>query len=313
MLNTIKSMPTVIKIFILLLIFGCTKAQPIPINNGGSPLPINNGSAPIPVNPTNEVPLYIAAGQSNCGNAFLSESTAGEIALYDKTYTNVKIYNRYLAMTSFANMDIGTNTNSSGGEGVSNPGEYGFEASLFKLFNDTLPNRNYYFIKYGHTGTSLGGVWKHTFNGLNFDKLMIAVADAVDEIIADGKVPVLKAFFWVQGEADATAQSFANAYLTNLTGFFNQFNIEYSAIRTARNLSSDTTYLKVITENDATAFAPAIYRATVTQAKIDYCANASNNAVFVETQDLPVIRVVHWTSAGQITLGSRFFNLVRNL
>lgn len=305
--------------FILPFFTDAQQVITLPINGGGVGIKINaNRPGTVYINFQEAPPIvtedtvayfYIMAGQSNCGTARTSEMSGPEAALYDKDWANPKIYNRYMEMTAFDSLKTGTNTASD-----PNPNsQFGAESYFFKKMLDTFPNRKMYLLKYGHSGSTLCGTWRYNASGLNFDKLMLATADALDEMIADGKTPVLKAFIWIQGEGDAVDLGCANAYGNNLTNFFNTFKTEYNAMLTARGLSTVTNINKLITDNYAAGWSSAVYRDTIHSAKVIYCANPANTAEFIPTQDLPLRSgdVVHWSATGTLTLGDRLWQYLK--
>jgi hypothetical protein len=244
------------------------------------------------------VPLYIFAGQSNMGRSVMSEMTASEVTAYDQTYTDVKMYN-VRAGSSFADLNIGSNTY------LDNATEFGAEASFIKNLQ-TYNSGEKYLLKHGVGNTAIQ-YWLTT----GYTNLINGVADAVSEMAAAGKYPRLAAFYWMQGENDATNSTTAANYGTNLSSFFTRFKISFDSIMNVNGFDVRWDWCKVIGRigNNNVAIQP--YNADVRAAQEAFCANASNNAILIDTDDLPLKDLVHYSATGQITLGERIFNQIK--
>lgn len=87
--------------------------------------------------------------------------------------------------------------------------------------------RDFYMFKYAKGGTSLDGNWKSRGKHGLYDKAIVSLNRAKDAICATGKYPVVKALFWMQGEADAVFPAMAVKYSENLKRFISQSREDY--------------------------------------------------------------------------------------
>lgn len=242
--------------------------------------------------------LYIFAGQSNMGRSVVSEMTAAQITAYDQTYTDVKVYN-VRAGTAFADMNIGSNVY------LDNATEFGAEASFFKNLQAYNPSEKY-LLKHGVGNTAIQ-YWLTT----GYTNLINGLADAISEMAAAGKYPRLAAFYWMQGENDATNATTAANYGTNLASFFSRFKVSYDSIMTVNGFDVRWDWCKVIGRigNNNVAIQP--HNAAVRTAQENFCANPSNNAILIDTDDLPLKDLVHYSATGQIMQGERIFTQIK--
>ena len=248
------------------------------------------------------VDLNIFSGQSNMGRSVTGEMTAGELSTYGGTHDSVMIHNGRVTAT-FQTMVVGTNTILDGA------GEFGAEAAFYKWMND-YQSKKRYLIKYGVGNTSMYIYWKP--GGIGYTALINNVADAIAEIAAAGKYPRLSAFYWMQGENDATNATWAAAYESNLGLFFDTFKNDYDSILALHGFVQRWPFVKVLGKINGIDNPIMTERETVRTAQINYCANPSNNAILIDTDDLPLKDNVHYSAQGQLTLGQRIYLQVRN-
>lgn len=248
------------------------------------------------------VDVNIFSGQSNMGRSVTGEMTAEEQTAYAGTHDSVMIHNGRYAAT-FQTMVIGTNTILDG------VGEFGAEASLYKSLNQ-FRNKKRYLIKYGVGNTSMYLYWKP--GGIGYTALIDNVADAIAEIAAAGKYPRLSAFYWMQGENDATSPTWAAAYEDNLELFFDTFKNDYDSILALHGFVQRWPWVKVLGKINGIDNPTMTERETVRAAQVAYCAVASNNAILIDTDDLPLKDNVHYSARGQILLGQRIYEIIKD-
>lgn len=247
----------------------------------------------------NYTDLYIFAGQSNMGRSLTAEMSTNQATNYDITVSNTKIHNGRVS-ASFVDMNVGQTTY------LDNTGEFGAEASFFKLIQDYKPKERY-LIKYGVGNTELYTYWSP--GGTGYTALITNVGDAIAEMAAAGKYPRLAFFYWMQGENDATNLTWANDYETKLGNFFTEFRQDFDSIMVANGFQVKWKWPVIIGKINAPA---TDYRATVRTAQENYCFNTSNYAIIVHTDALPLRDAVHYSATGQITLGAELFRMFKD-
>jgi len=93
----------------------------------------------------------------------------------------------------------------------------------------------------GSTGLAAGSSavdWNPATTGEHFDTLAGYISTQLTLLFKNGREPFIKSFLWIQGERDAAAAEYANAYYTNLAAFFTKwgtllpgvFNIQISQL-----------------------------------------------------------------------------------
>lgn len=290
------------KFLIIIILFPfLTEAQTIYINGVGRTASINSGQpSSITINDFgNTVFLYILAGQSNVGRARTSSMTAQQQAAYQGLIPNTKIFNPYLSTTLLYDLNVGTNTML---RNANFTNEFGCEASLLRR----RPG-NKCLLKFGVGSTTMQGNWNSIQNRPLWQDLLAYTNTVVAALIADGKVPILKAFIWMQGEGDATSDSFSANYYMRLQAFFDDYKTFWDGIIAANSLPAHT-YTVVVGRINGPDL---VYRAGVRQAAVDFCAIPGNNAVMIDTDSYPLeADNVHYTAAGQIQFGIDILNAI---
>lgn len=176
--------------------------------------------------------------------------------------------------------------------------------------------RNFYIFKYAIGGTFLATghapySWGSRGTGGIYDSAVAKLNAAKDAICNTGKYPVVKAMFWMQGEADATDVAAALAYRANLTRLVNQSREDF--------LGSTAPFVLGLVDNYVTGLWP--YAAVVRAAQRLAVASTSQTA-YVETNDLPLYPAdcatgiecdAHYTTVGQYGLGTRFYSAYLSL
>ncbi|TDH27827.1 hypothetical protein EXU57_05005 [Segetibacter sp. 3557_3] len=288
-------------------------ADTLKVNVNGSALdPDTVSAAMVAPIPSANIPFYIIVGQSNTGWCSAKDMTPQETAIYRRAIPNTSIWNPGVAAfsTTWQPLHVGNNTMC---ENYVDRAQFGPEASLFLNMNNR-DNRERLLFKLGKGGTTIATDWKppvagapqHTAGGTwqQFDQWLTL---AIDQAVAAGKKPELKGFIFMQGEDDGLLVADANAYLANLTTFFNAFEGKWQQFVTKYNLASGP-YKKVI----GRIFAPTGYpfKDIVRTAQQAYCANPANNATMINCDNYPLQDWVHYSATGQIQFGLDIFNSV---
>lgn len=289
-------------ILLVLLCSSCVKGQPeVRVNTPGQPptVGINTPGQPSTITVNNDtVELYILAGQSNVGRARVSEMTGPEAALYAGLISHAKILNPYLSDTDLYPLEVGINTML---DDAVNSDEFGCEASLF----NTLPPKTRYLLKYGDGNTSMQAFWSALANRQGWLNLLAYTTNIANAIIAEGKIPILKAFIWMQGESDIS-ESFANNYEWRLQGCFDSFQTHWNNILTTHSLASQT-YKWVV---GRIKLVEGTFSSVVRTAQANFCAVPGNNAVLIDTDGYPLRDPSHYSATGQIMFGLDIKNAI---
>jgi hypothetical protein len=157
-------------------------------------------------------------------------------------------------------------------------------------------------IKYAADGTNLHTQWSPGGSatdpraGWLYRKLLATVEAAWEAMGAEGFVPRLDGFVWMQGEGDAVSGDSAYAYEANL----------WRLVDRIREDTGNPALLAVIGRiaTEVVHFVQAI------QAAQERVASRIGSAVLVSTSDLPTFDRVHFDAAGMRALGARFASAV---
>jgi len=154
------------------------------------------------------------------------------------------------------------------------------------------------------SSSSMWGIWKSE------------VSTALSQIVANGDTPVLRAFFWNQGETDADNETYANAYETNFTQLVADVYSELSSYG-----SADMQFVTALTHSTFGINTPLDYADTVRDAQQD-TMNAQSNYHYFDTNDISdtgqynestnpdgmMGDFLHFNGAGLDAIGIRFAN-----
>jgi len=245
------------------------------------------------------VPFTIFIGQSNTGwlgAAGLSEEQKKE---FGGVVPETEIWNPANGAygAKWEPMTVGVNTRC---ENFADATAFGAEASLFaRLQKQKKTLRLLY--KQGQGGTSLAVDWKPG-SGTRYGQFAAWLPSAVDQAVARGLHPELKAILWMQGETDAETEAASKAYLENLRAFFTAVDGLWQGLVQKHGLPK-TDYKRVVGRINAPGFK---FRDAVRKAQADYCADPAVRAVMIDTDKYP-LDWVHYTPAGQIQFGLDIF------
>lgn len=165
----------------------------------------------------NQIDVWIDLGQSNTVAALGNDYSDSRLP----SYSNVMIHNNITTSNQWQPMVYGSNS----GEYFNGPrkGHYSIP-TLFAGYTD-----NVYIIKIARGATGLyadsGRLdWNVSSNNELYDITKNEITTALNQLIAQGKNPVVKRVFWNQGEGDTGTQVKADAYESNLTNLINGIN-----------------------------------------------------------------------------------------
>lgn len=161
-----------------------------------------------------EVQVILLGGQSNMeGHTYVEylTKTCGEAKAteYVTGYNNVKIayHNTYGHNTS-----KGKFTSVKTGEGYDNT-RFGPEVGMAEEITNRKLQKPVVLIKWAVGGTTLSGDWRSTSSG-SAGSCYVSFVDYVKTQLKsledEGYFPVIKAFFWMQGEDDASGSDYSN-------------------------------------------------------------------------------------------------------
>ena len=216
------------------LLFACNAKSPDDGKSGGEGDPKQD----------NEISVVVLAGQSNMeGNTWSQYITTSygfseeEVSRIQAGYQDIKMNYRCF-----------WNGNTSGGTdsyGLFMPVKLG-QANTVNKFGPEIGMADYLteqglggkvaFIKYAVGASALdpaANEWGspssgRTKNGKWYDAMLNLVSDGLAVLEQDtGLKPVIKAFCWMQGEADSGITSYRNNYLTNTMNFVNDLREEW--------------------------------------------------------------------------------------
>ena len=184
--------------------------------------------APVPVNrDIGHYRVYLLGGQSNANG----RADASNLALpYSAVQTDVSFYwhkeqvatNGNLTQDSWINLAVGS------GHGTTTPvsrQEFGPEISFGRSIADAYPKDNIAIIKFSYGGTNLSNDWAP--NGAEYKTFIATVEAGLEALLAEGSTYDIEGMLWVQGEADATNLTRANAYESNLTELITNVRSEF--------------------------------------------------------------------------------------
>jgi hypothetical protein len=169
------------------------------------------------------------------------------------------------------------------------------------------PNVSVAIIKYGNGGTNLYSQWKAggdattTGDGSEYIVFQNTVTAGLAAIAAanPGDTVVIKGMTWMQGESDNNSAANASAYQTNLTNFIADVRATYGA-----NLPFVIGEIAVNGGNSNTA--------TIRNAQAAVAA-ADSNTGFVDVDTFSMQDSLHFSPAGQMSLGSGFATQMQGL
>lgn len=248
-------------------------------------------------------PLFIIAGQSNCGRSRVSQMSGGESAIYAPAVANAKMLNAYRyyqdSVVDFESFDAGVNTML---ENASFTDEFGMETSLaYQLENYNSKAR--YYIKMATGNTDLANDWA-TPSGFRYGQLQTVINNGLNDSGLPGDLR-LHAFIWMQGENDAVNPTYAAAYGTNLQNFYDDFKDWWV---NTKGMNSDFKFI-VGRIQDIGAGDEALIRS----AQASFVGVSGNNAYLIDTDAYTRLDYIHFDASSQIQFGIDIFNIVKNL
>jgi hypothetical protein len=188
----------------------------------------------------------------------------------------------------------------------STPGpHFGPELSFAATLGREVPEHPIAIIKHGRGGSILATDWvgelpdQRRFG----DAMMAQVREALRDLENSGDRYVVKGFVWMQGEGDTTRREYAESYHEN-------FSIVLARLR--RELEDPQLPVVIGRIGDGSKNPKMVHTETVRRAQ-EAIAEEDPHIAWVDTDDLPLGDFVHYSSAGQLTLGERFATAMAGL
>ena len=170
---------------------------------------------------------------------------------------------------------------------------FGPEVTLGRTLADENPTRNIAVVKHAVGSSDLATDWNPADPGINeYDRLLTTLNNAI-AALAPGDTFTVRGMAWMQGERDTNSQVNANNYETNLTNFISQVRSDVGVA----DLSFSVGQLGPTVGRPAW---PIVQNAQAAVAARD------ENVSLVITSAIPLSDGIHFTSAGQQTLGNQF-------
>ena len=191
--------------------------------------------------------IIVMAGQSNGAGVghyeYLNNSlTEDKIAEINNGYDNVLLtgYSHGLYLDGFRKVYADKRSMTGGTNGT-----FGFEVGLADRLSKVFPDETTYIVKYAYGGSSLNHDWISPtgrenievvpafVNGYDrgwlYDGLETSMNYAIEVISqATNAIPMVEAFMWMQGEADADLQVSTDLYLTTFNMLIDDFTTTFA-------------------------------------------------------------------------------------
>ena len=245
--------------------------------------------------------IYVIMGQSNAAGV-------GKISLLPTTTETSSVISGFeSASWPFMYWHNDTQTSWRPGSDILNSSNHYFGPDLgISSSLEMSGQKNFYIFKYAQGGTTLAVDWGHKGTKGIYDKAVASLKKAEGAICAQGKNPVVKAVFWMQGESDALSASMAAIYGKNLTRLISESRQDF--------LGNTAPFIIGLISDRVPGL--WVYANTVRTQQKNVASNTAHT-YFIETNDLPVYTVTcstnaecdaHYTTIGQYELGTRFYD-----
>lgn len=249
-----------------------------------------------------EATVFVFWGQSNMRGS--GTNPPGDVPTYFQTRDQgVRVWNVYTKAIEYYHAGVNSDTINSG---VTTPQKWGPEAQFTKLYRQQHGAEKIYILKYAIGGTQLGHTsgsdWLPSETAELFALTTTELNSLKARLTEKWLTPVVRAIVGMQGEADASTVdggALAAAYQANKTAF-------YAAARTNWG-DANTRFIDG--RISTTARSPTLTYADTVRAAQVAAAAAEGNAAICNTDDLPLSGdALHFTAAGYVTLGERFYS-----
>lgn len=224
--------------------------------------------------------VFLLAGQSNMGgNGVVADLPAP----YSSPQPAVKFWNNY--STDWVALQGGFGNASTG---------FGPEVTFGYTLHNLFPNDDIYLVKYGITSTSLAVNWNPDGTGASYNTFKTTAKTAIQNLVADGKSPIIAGMIWMQGEEDTYTEATATAYHANLKNLITTVRSDFA-----------TPDMEFVVGRILSSTGPEAYNALVQNAQMTVPGEVGH-ASWINTDDLQIGNVGHYGTQGQIDLGVRF-------
>ena len=227
------------------------------------------------------------AGQSNCAG-----KATGAISAYTPLNSSCKIFNTSTYLFETINAQTNTGQPTTNGQGA-----YGVETPLAYKIN-LLTKKKVFINKYGIDNTGITSFMERSSLYLfpSIGNTMIYNTDKSNPYLTNTTKRL--GFIWIQGEADGTTTTNANAYLANL-------RILVSDWRLTRKLKGPIIF---VTPSYNPSLVP--YRNTVVAA-MNTVASENTDIYVIDTVSQPLGDGLHYTGTAIESIATSIFNILK--
>ena len=250
------------------------------------------------------VDVYVILGQSNTGVPTVATMPVDSQAKYSGIISNAYIFNP-VYQSKWQALNVGVNSliycyDSS----KCIPTGFGVEAAIAYNLGKAKP---VYFYKYGFGGTSMHQDW-YKGNWLYRRAILNGLLPALDSLVAQNKIPVIKDVIWIQGESDAI-EGFQSFYETELNQFFIDLKTDIDNKLLSLNLPQSNYTKTIVVLNSNFGAGTVSARSTVIDAQLNYIRNYQNKTKLLYGDDLPRLDNLHYNAYSQLRLGWRYLKI----
>lgn len=247
----------------------------------------------LPYTTSNDVDVYIMDGQSNNkGKGEVSELPA---RLQGPLLNQYIWHENDFEILEDGQNQVGYALTSAGGFDYS---EFGAEMEF--AYQRKQENKTSYIVKVGRGGTYLAQKAGDDHSELSsnelHDRMLSLVSDAITNLQNAGKTPIIKAYFWMQGEWDGLNTTDADNYEINLTN-------KIAAVRSDLSLPN----LPVIIGRLSVNQTGVPERSTIRTAQDNVNTDVDNTSL-IDTDSYTMLDTLHFDTDGQISLGLALYN-----
>jgi len=246
------------------------------------------------------VDIFLMAGQSNMSGISDVALSAAEEDQYIEYY-----YELDSSLTSLTASSNGSFSTLEAGTHPSGAPIWGAEIELGRgLYQAGYTDMA--IIKYAYTGQSLEIGYNSpngtsTGTGVAWDAMIATYSDALQDIVDRGDTPVLRGFFWTQGESDAL-DGYALNYESNFTAFISDLEAELSS-------NYDTTNLRYVTAQTALNIGASATNINLVRNAQTSVMNSISNGTYFDTESFgrrSSSDIIHFNADGYNAMGVAF-------
>ena len=245
------------------------------------------------------VDVFLMGGQSNMAgisNTALDSTAADSNIAY---YYDLDSSASWLTATSggeFTTLGAATHPNGSP--------IWGSEITLGRALD--AAGYNTAIVKYSYTGTSLAVEYSSPSSntsgtGVAWDNMVATYTDALQDIVGRGDTPVIRGFFWSQGESDTDTSERAIDYEVNFAALINDLEAEFAS-------TYDFSSIQYITAQTALNIGTDVANATIVREAQASVMESLPNGTLFDTEDFERRSndILHFSATGYDQMGAAF-------